>query len=189
MSHLLDDQLYDLAAKVRNNDPFSKEDVANMRHIAQCDDCYQALCCMMAMQDVSMHLGEYAFAPSTSKISAVIRLAIRKVRPLLEQVEAGMGTWRFGAPLPISGTRSKKAAGNVQKLEDTENGQTFVAYDPERKLLVIQLHCSEDDQQPSVQLQLPDGNLREVPLTQQGEYLFGEVRDLDEGDYQIILSK
>lgn len=197
MKHLLDEQLYDLTVKIATNGAFSREDVANMQHIAQCEECYQMLCCIRAMQDVSMHLGDFATLPAAagqktsvqSVITTVIRLAITKVQPILEQLEAGIAAWSFDAPLALPGARSTKAAGKVKKLEDVDNSQTFVAYDPDQRILVIQLACPADSKIPSVQLKLPDGSLRDVELVQKGAYLMGEVDDLEEGDYQIILSK
>ena len=197
MNHLTDDQLYELATKIATNGAFSEADVTNMKHIAQCDECYQMLCCIIAMQDVSMHLDEFAVSPASvqttvsvqEKITAVIRLAINKVRPILDQIESGINSWSFDAPLAMAGVRSTKTSTGIQKLEDIDDTQTFVAYDPDKKILAIQIACDAGQDIPSVELKLPNGETRVVTLERKGPVLWGEVHGLEDGDYQVLLSK
>lgn len=197
MKHLTDDQAYDLAKKIAAGSVFSEEDVVNMRHISQCDDCYQMLCCLIAMQDVSLHLGEFAKTPSTAgvtapiqdSISAIIRLAVSKVKPLLEQVEANIAAWSFDAPLAVAGARSSRSTNEVCKLEDIDNYKTFVAFDPKKKVLVVQIDGSTEGNLPVAQLKMPDGSVRGISLERKGSVLWAEVHDLPEGEYDIILKK
>lgn len=197
MNHLTDDQLYELATKIATRAAFSEVDVANLQHIGQCDECYKMLCCIIAMQDISLHLDEFIVSPASTRatvpvqdnVTAVIRIAISKVKSLLEQVEANIAGWYFDAPLAIAGARSNRSAHNVHKLEDIDNSKTFVAYDPDKKVLVIQIDGSTEGNLPVVQLKMPDGSTQDISLEKKGSVLWAEVHDLPEGDYNIFLKR
>lgn len=197
MKHLTDEQVYALATKISANSSFTSDEITNMHHISQCDACYQMLCCVMAMQDVSLRLGEFAHAPSASaakvptqtSFSAIIRLAASTVKPLLEQVEANIATWSFDTPLAVAGARSSRSDHQVCKLEDIDNSKTFVAYDPERKLLVFQVECGEEADIPIVEIRYPDGKKQQVVMQKVGGVFWAEVHELEDGDYQILLKK
>ena len=197
MNHLSDDQLYELATKIATRAAFSEADVANVHHIGQCDECYKMLCCIIAMQDISLHLDEFIVSPASTRatvpvqdnVTAVIRIAISKVKTLLEQVEANIAGWSFDAPLAIAGARSNRSTHNIHKLEDIDNSKTFVAFDPDKKVLVIQIDGCTEDNLPVVQLKMPDGSTQDVSLEKKGSVLWAEVHDLPEGEYKIFLNR
>lgn len=197
MTHLTDAQMYSLANKINLKAAFSADEIAYMDHIAKCDDCYHLLCCVMAMQDISLHLGEFAKGPLTAgatapiqnSISAIIRLAVSKVKPLLEQVEANIASWSFDTPLAVSGARSSRSANEIHKLEDIDNSKTFIAFDPDKKVLVIQIDGNTAEALPIVHLKMPDGSVRDISLEKKGSVLWAEVHNLPEGEYDIILKK
>lgn len=197
MNHLTDDQLYELATKIATRAAFSEVDVANLQHIGQCDECYKMLCCIIAMQDISLHLDEFIVSPASAQtaisakenVTAVIRIAISKVKTLLEQVEANIAGWSFDAPLAIAGARSNRSTHNVHKLEDIDNSKTFVAFDTDKKVLVIQIDGCTEDNLPVVQLKMPDGSTQDVSLEKKGSVLWAEVHDLPEGEYKIFLNR
>lgn len=197
MKHLTDDQVYSLSCKINLNMAFSKDEIMYMDHISECDDCYRLLCCVMAMQDISLHIGEFAKVPATAaavapiqeSISTVIRLTVSKVKSLLEQIEANIAVWSFDAPLAIAGARSSKSANEIHKLEDIDNSKTFVAFDPDKKVLVIQIDGNTAEALPIVQLKMPDGSVRDISLEKKGSVLWTEVHNLPEGEYDIILKK
>lgn len=198
MIHLNDEQVYSLAIKVATHAAFTEEDIANMRHVGECDDCYNLLCSVMAMQDVATHLADFALSPATQaaqasikdKITAVIHLAINAVKPVLDQLSAGTTAWSFDAPLALAGSRSSKAGNSViEKLEDIDNEKTYIAYDPDKKLLVIQIDCHESTSLPVVQIRTSDGAVQDVCLVPRGSVFWAEVHDLADGEYEIILQK
>ena len=195
MKHLTDDQLYDLAMKVNRDADFTAGEAAALRHIADCDECYHLLCCMMAMEDVSRNIGEYitpaeAQAPVRERLSAVLRLAVQAVNSALDQLESGGWSFR-SAPMALSGARSlgKRSAGAVKKLTDPDNSQTFVAYDAAKQLLMIQVDSADCPEPPQAAILLPDGS--RIPVTfEEREHLFwAEVPGLPEGEYRILLEK
>lgn len=194
MNHLSEDKLYHLAELVTQERPFTQEDVSDMQHIGQCDDCYGMLRCMMALMETLDNVDVVALTsqlqPTDSvfgnKSVAVLQLVISGVLSSLEQLDAQMSIWTFDAPLVLAGTRStQEKAPNVQKLEDVDNSETFVAYDPTARVLVIQLDHAQSNV-PAAFLVGADGNKREITFEQREHLLWAEICGLEDGAYKII---
>ena len=195
MKHLTDDQLYDLAMKVARDADFTLEEACFLRHIAECDECYHLMCCMMAMQEVSRDIGEYiveaaAMIPIRERISAVIRLAVGAAHATLDQLETGGWTFR-SAPMALAGARSlgKRTAAPVKKLTDPDNSQNFVAYDTGKKLLMIQLDSRDCPEPPKATILLSDGRKIDVSFEKREHLFWAEIPGLSEGEYEISIEK
>lgn len=200
MKHPTDDQLYDLAKKIAAEEDFSQEEKEHMRHIADCDDCYHMICCLLAMQDVVQHISDLSQevspavfqVPVREKISAVIRLAVSTFNTALNQIEDGANAWAFRrAPMALAGVRSigKRPANATKKLTDSGNSQTFVAYDPNKKLLMIQIDSRDCESEPHASILLPNGNKVEVAFEKREHLYWAEVQGLEDGEYELILQK
>lgn len=200
MRHPNDEQLYDLAKKIAAEEDFSQEEKEYMRHIADCDDCYHMICCLLAMQDVAQHISDFSQEVSPSvfqvpvreKISAVIRLAVSTVNTALNQIEDGANAWAFRrAPMALAGVRSigKRPANATKKLTDSGNSQTFVAYDPNKKLLMIQIDSRDCESEPHAYILLPNGNKIEVAFEKREHLYWAEVQGLEDGEYELLLQK
>ena len=193
MKHLTDDQIYILAQKVAAEADLTPEEAENLRHAADCDECYHLLCCMMALQDMTENIGRYAVdrgVPVRERISAVLRLAVRTVNTALDQLESG--GWNFrSAPMTLAGTRSagRRAAGTVKKLADPDNSQTFVAYDAAKQLLMIQVDSADCPEPPQAAILLPDGSRIAVEFEKRAHLFWAEVPGLPEGEYRILMEK
>lgn len=200
MRHPTDEQLYDLAKKIAAEEDFSQEEKEYMRHIADCDDCYRMICCLLAMQDVTQHITDFSQEVSPSvfqvpvreKISAVIRLAVNTVNSVLDQIEDGANAWAFRrAPMALAGVRSigKRPANATKKLTDSGNSQTFVAYDPSKKLLMIQIDSRDCESEPHASILLPNGNKVAVTFEKREHLFWAEVQGLEDGEYELVLEK
>lgn len=200
MKHPTDDQLYDLAKKIAAEEDFSQEEKEHMRHIADCDDCYHMICCLLAMQDVVQHISDLSQevspavfqVPVREKISAVIRLAVTTVNSVLDQIEDGANSWAFRrAPMALVGVRSigKRPANATKKLTDSGNSQTFVAYDPNKKLLMIQIDSRDCESEPHASILLPNGNKVAVTFEKREHLFWAEVQGLEDGEYELVLEK
>ena len=200
MNHPSDDQLYDLAGKISVEGDLSQKEKEYMKHIAECDDCYHMICCLMAMQDVAQHIGDFSNevspealqVPMRETISAVIRLAVNTVNSALDQLEAGANGWAFRrAPMALAGVRSigKCPANATKKLTDSSNSQTFVAYDPAKKILMIQIDSADCEAEPHASILLPSGDKIEVQFEKREHLFWAEVQGLQEGEYEIVLEK
>ena len=198
MTHLTDQQLLALAKKIIAELPFDENDIKNMKHIAQCQKCYEFLCCMMAVRDVSQHMGDFTTVSTAEELSAtvsekvtpVIRLVIDAVKPVLSQIDAQMSGWAFDRPLALAGTRSASGqVAPVAMLEDLDNSGTFVAFDPSTKTLIIQVDIREFKQRPEVYIKAADGFLQSVSFVEHSGILRAEIAGLDGTQYEIIMKK
>lgn len=200
MRHPTDDQLYDLAKKIAAEEDFSQEEKEFMRHIVDCDECYHMICCLMAMQDAVQHISDLSQeispavfqVPVRETISAVIRLAVSTVNTALNQIEDGANAWAFRrAPMALAGVRSigKRPANTTKKLTDSGNSQTFVAYDPSKKLLMIQIDSRDCESEPHASILLPNGNKVAVTFEKREHLFWAEVQGLEDGEYELVLEK
>ncbi len=197
MTHPNDRQLLTLAKRVIDELPFDDIDIANMNHIARCQACYELLMCTMAVRDVSEHMGDFP-APAeeslgsvlSEKITAVLRLVIDRVKPLLFQPDGALCSWSFDRPLAMAGTRgSGEDAPSLQMLEDLDNSRSFVAYDHCSATLIVQLDAGESLQSPQASVKASDGTLIPLSFEAHSGILRAEIRDLPEDIYEIILEK
>lgn len=198
MMHLSDDQIYDLSIKVLEEVEFTASDIQRMKHMAQCEDCYQMLCCVMAMRDVSNHLGDFlqteetlpVQSPVRNSITAAIRVVIDSLQPILKQVNEGLECWTFcKAPVALAGVRSGRKKSAVHKLIDSDNSRTYIAYDPVKKLLVIQIDSRDCEIAPTAYLKEIGGECKRITFGHQDGLYRAELQGCLEGEYELILQK
>lgn len=194
MNHLSNDRIYDLAVKISADADFSPEEKKMLKHIASCDACYTTLCCAMVALDTAEHAVEYARAaqsvPARERIRAVIRLAVDAVNTALDQIETGVSSWAFRrAPMALAGVRSASRRNPAKKLMDASNSETFVAYDPQKKLLMFQIDSTDCDGEPKAWVCLSDGEKISVQFEKHEHLFWGVVQDINEGEYEILLEK
>lgn len=190
MKHLSDEQILGLAETVLREAPFSPLQRRDMLHIANCEECYRLLMCTMAVMDTTAHM-EYTLPPKKhpSDSGVVIQLVVLDMAAMLKQLDANAGEWIFDAPLSATTRSSGAEEVTIEKLEDIDNPGTFVAYDPLKKVLEIQLNCQQFETIPKVWLKEASGNLRKIHLNQDGMYYWAQIPGLEPGTYEIILEK
>lgn len=197
MNHMTRDKIYHLATLVTQELAFDESDVSDMTHIGECDECYKKLRLAMALMEAVDNIGPISLAAKQKtvvsvveeRVKAVIHLVVGKVNSLLEQFDARSSVWTFDAPLAMAGARSVDDEDSLKKLEDVENSQTFVAYDPTTKLLALQIDCSDGAAVPKVVIRMADGTERHVSFVKREHLLWAEVSNLDEGEYDIVIEK
>lgn len=194
MTHLTRDKLYHLAELVVQDRGFAGEDVEDMQHIAQCDGCFEQLqqymAALGATDNIDLYVGlrPRAAAETSEPSEAVIRVVILDRCALLEQMQSQSAQWIFEAPLVGAGNRSANRKNQaVAKLEDIDDEKCFVAYDSERKELVIQLRCDPALAAPKAMLELSDGNRMEIEFERREQLLRAKLNNLDDGEYKLIL--
>lgn len=197
MNHMTRDKIYHLANLVTQELAFKESDVSDMTHIGECEECYKKLRLAMALMDSVDNIGPISLTAkrktvatvAEGKVSAVIHLVVGKVNSLLEQFDAHTSVWAFDTPLAMAGARSGGDEDAVKILEDVENSQTFVAYDPSSKLLALQIDCSKDASVPRVIVRMADGTEHHVSFVKREHLLWAEVSNLGEGEYDIVIEK
>ena len=199
MHHLNDEELFHLAELVTEDSGFTTQDVDDMHHVGECDECFEKLQLYLAVIDASNSIdiifsGEGKGFPSdmdeNDNSMAVIQIVIVDANAIMRQLNATFSKWEFDAPLLFTGTRS--AAGSEEKssrIEDIDNGETFVAYDPSCKKLLIQIDCRNKETMPKAFLGFSDGRKLKIEFEKREHILWAEIGDLDNGEYQLILEK
>lgn len=197
MSHITNDKFYHIATLLTQELAFEQDDIVAMQHIMSCADCSRKLKRATAIVEsidnialVSL-LAEQVTKPSSAAENekAIIQIVVLDTRSIMKQLEAATAQWLFDAPLGIGSKRSTSSVGqSIEKLEDFDNSKTFVSYDPVKKLLAIQVD-GKDGKVPSAKIKTPDGNVRSVSFEKRGSVYWAEVRNLEQGEYELILEK
>jgi hypothetical protein len=177
MNHIGYEQLYHLAELTVEDEPFSEDEVEEMRHIGDCKECYSKFCALVSLMDVTSESGylilrdmygyketndstEYAKDTDDSTVYtsenvwAIIEVAFQKAKDSaasmwMKQIGKIRSGLRFENPLAVA-VRGDLNAGStsVQKLEEIENEYTFIAYDPVSHELLIQIDTDELELEP-----------------------------------------
>lgn len=197
MSHITNDKFYHIATLLTQELAFEQDDIVAMQHIMSCADCSRKLKRATAIVEsidnialVSL-LAEQVTKPSSAAENekAIIQIVVLDTRSIMKQLESATAQWLFDAPLGIGSKRSTGSVGqSIEKLEDFDNSKTFVSYDPVKKILAIQID-GKDGKVPSAKIKTPDGNIRSVSFEKRGSVYWAEVRNLEQGEYELVLEK
>lgn len=194
--HLTNDSLHDLAELVVQDRAFTLENVKDMQHIGDCEACYQKLLQYMAVlsaieyiEPVDKSVAEDA-AKQVREDSTVIKIVVLNAKVIMEQLQTANSSWIFDVPLSGVGQRSAHEKEHpIVKLEDIEDSETFVSFDPGKKALILQISCREHTSQPKAFLRFASGEIQEIELERREQLLRAEVFDLANGSFEVVLQK
>lgn len=197
MKHLSDDQIRILAEKLIAEAEFFLDDELSMLHVANCKECYTLLQCAMAVMEVTNHIDLFVALPkeqtevsSTTASSAIIKIVVLNVSAILEQLQQETAEWIFDKPFALAGARSgQDDRSNIQTVEDIDNSESFVSYDPESRKLVIQIDGREIAETPKAYLKFSDGSTQAIMFEKREHLFWAEVCDLHDGEYELIIEK
>ena len=196
MKHLADNQILTLANRIISQANFSRDDELAMLHIATCDECYTLLKCTLAVMEVTDHIDSFVTLPKKEvetiapTSSAIIKVVILNVSAMLEQLHQDTAEWVFDKPFALAGARSgQDDRSNIQTMEDIDNSETYVSYDPESRKLVIQIDGREAGGMPKAYLRYSAGSTQEVKFETREHIYWGEVCNLCDGEYELIIEK
>lgn len=196
MKHLADDQILTLANRIISQTKLSRDDELAMLHISACSECYALLKCTLAVMEVTDHIDTFVTIPnkenkaSTPTASAIIKVVVLNVSAMLEQLQQETAEWIFDKPFALAGARSgQNDRSNIQTMENIDNSETFVSYDPESRKLVIQIDGRETDGMPRAYLKYSDGSTQAIKLEKREHIYWGEVCNLRDGEYELIIEK
>lgn len=196
MKHLADNQILTLANRIISREKFSRDDELAMLHISACDECYALLKCTLAVMEVTDHIDSFVSLPKKEvetiapTSSAIIKVVILNVSAMLEQLHQETAEWVFDKPFALAGARSgQDDRSNIQTMEDIDNSETFVSYDPESRKLVIQIDGRETSGMPKAYIKHANGSTQEVKFEKREHIFWAEVYDLHNGEYELIIEK
>lgn len=197
MQHLTDDQLFHLADTIAEEDAFTEQDCQNMEHIGKCERCFRQLQNMIEILEATKHapeLATYSYSEDDTSAnphmqSAVVKIVVVDMAAIMEQIQTAATAWAFDKPLPVTTRGISTPVSTTPKLEDIENSNTYIAYDPIRRALTIQIEPDAQGVIPSAYLKFKDGTTREIHFETHGHFFRATVRDLTDGEYEVILEK
>jgi hypothetical protein len=206
VEHIDFELLNSLAESVEEEEPLTDIQVAAMKHIGECDECYKKFCCLAAIVSATSESGYIALSnmnanegesvqTESSEIMAVISIAVHKVKEsvsvILEQVNQIRDRMIFDMPLAAAARGVSKGEGDVvKKLVDIENDKNIVVVDPLSKSLLVQLDYHDlHDTTVSVYIVLEDGNKINIPLSRKGNVLSGTIENIPDGQYKLYIEQ
>ena len=207
MKHIDFNNLYHLATLTIDDAPLDELQIEQMNHIADCKDCYDEFCSIMAILEVTNETGMIAVRKILSdklnsfedsvvqKVLAVISVRAKVIKEqisvIMEQLQSNINGLCFEAPLAMA-TRNVEpdTPPKISKLEDIENEKTFILFDPARGSMYVQLDIRDlTSDTISVHLEFPNKKKREIPLTRDGYILKGELNNITDTDFEIIITQ
>lgn len=207
MKHIDFDDLYHLAALVIDDAPLDDFQIERMNHIADCKDCYDEFCSIMAILEVTNETGMIAVRTilrnklksseesAVQKVLAVISVRAKmikeKINVIMEQLESDISGLCFETPLAMAVRNAEPdAAPKIFKLEDIENEKTFVLFDPGNGSMYIQLDIRDlKSDTISVYLMFSNKEKKEIPLIRDGCLLKGELNNITDSDFEIFITQ
>lgn len=196
MNHLNREDILRLSKKILWEKPFDDKDIDDMYHISECDQCYEDLCCMLKIMDLTNHMDRY-FAkgkiPSeqqadNSIISAVICISISQITSNVKQKTSKNTIWFFDPAMPRLNLRSGKTVSDtIVKLEDNDNTHSNIVFDKNKRSLQIRLDGRHETAIPKAFLRKADGTVKEIDLNNQGLFFYAEIQNMPDGEYELIL--
>lgn len=187
MTHLSDEQIMLLAQRYLDDDVYTAEQRQWIRHIGQCDECYDAFCCaaaiLAATGDPAFEMEEEikpakaAAAKKAATVLAAFRVlregAAEAVRLVAEQIESAL-CWQFEPAL--SAARSVADGDEKQRLVSAESQNSALYLGAET--LEIQIDKREMTPLPkAVVVRASDGSESEYELLEhKGRFLTATLR-------------
>lgn len=194
--HLTNDNLRHLAMLVVDDLPFRSDDVALMQHIGECEECFRKLQCYMAIyesieyEETNQLLTMEQDMQKQSEDTAIISIVFVDTKAVFRQLNAETSAWIFDNALAGIGQRTIGENEQFEsRYEDVENSETYVAYNEDKKELVVQIDGRSLTSPPAVRLRFLSGK-ESVLQMQRHEHLYvATVRELPKDSFEIVIEK
>lgn len=205
MRHLSDDEIMILAEVTEEQLVYSADQLSMMEHLKTCRPCYEKFCCALTLTEVTGDSGssilpeifraepEKSLAAETGrKILAVVSFVNSRIHEGIEEIMEQVShagdrfTFRPSAAMAARGIAASKT--RIYKIEDINDDKTFIAIDPDRKELLLQVN-SKGFEHSDIKafLKTDSGEKTEIHLDMKGQIYKGMLRNLPEGRYEIII--
>lgn len=204
MTHLTDDEIFDLAQMTESFQIYNGLNLQQMEHLKTCESCYKIFCSALAILDMTSESG-YMFlselygmnAPEkkvsqTSKILAVVQIAREKIKgsasTVIRQVEQAGTMFKFTPVLAAAVRGSRETNPEIFRAEDADDEGTFIVFDAGKRELMIQIKRTKlEAQKVRVYLCFDNSETIEVNLEEKGKYLRGVLKGIQDKDFQIYI--
>ncbi|MBR5800861.1 MAG: hypothetical protein IKY23_12465 [Lachnospiraceae bacterium] len=207
MRHIGFEMLNCLAEMVDEGQPLNEQDKCAMNHISECKECYDKFCALLLLQDVTNETGYIELAEMfkvrkpakaievvNEKVMAVISVVTKQMKNAIAVLMEQIGDIREGfafekALVPITRSVSEKEL-VVPKMEEAENEDTFVMFDPYLHELLIQIDMSDSDlREFEIYILLEEREKIKVPMKRLGTLAIGKLEQVPDADFQIYIER
>lgn len=203
MTHLTEEQLYQLADATVEMQPYSEEELEQMEHLKTCESCYDKFCAALAVLEVTSESGYavladiYGTAKETAKEQGMnervlaVLIVIRdnfktQVSAVIEQMSRMNSQFCFEPQLAFAARGVNEGGSPVYKVEDVEDDKTFVVFDSVKKELLVQVNTRElTNKDIKIVLEFDDGQIQNVPVTQKGNLVKGSIAEIPDMNFEI----
>ena len=202
MTHLTDDEIFDLAQMTEDFQIYNSLNLQQMEHLKTCESCYKVFCSALAVLDMTSE-GGYMFLSElygmnaavknvfpTSKILAIVQIAREKIKEsassVIRQVEQAGTVFKFTPVLAAAVRGNRETNPEIFRAEDTDDERTFIVFDAGKRELMIQINRSKlESEKVRVYLCFDNSETIEVNLEEKGKYLRGVLKGIPDKDFQI----
>lgn len=207
MTHLTDEQLYNLADLTVEMQPYSEEELTQMEHLKTCESCYDKFCAALAILEVTSESGYAVLSEIYGKerenveenclderilaVLKVIRDNLKnQVTAVIEQISWNGSRFQFEPQLAYATRSIGEEAQSIYKVEDVEDEKTFVVFDSAKNELLVQINTRElINKDIKIVLEFKDGQNISVPLTKKGNLVKGSIAGIPDMNFEIRVEK
>lgn len=205
MMHLSDDEILQLAEVAEEHLVFTNDQLEMMAHLKTCESCYKKFCGALTILEVTGDYGsvylselyEMKYARSLPSHETVITLAVlnlikqninEKKGMVLEQVTRAGDIFKFRPAVSVATRSTSAASASIYKLEDITDEKTFVAVDPARRELLLQINTSNlCGKKIKVFLQSDSGQNSEIHMEPIGNIYKGRAFDIPNEEARLVI--
>ena len=201
MTHLTDEQLYNLADLTVEMQPYSEEELVQMGHLKDCEICYNKFCAARAILEVTSESGYAVLSEIYSEkaekeccLNESVLAVLRVVRSnlenqavtVIEQIKQLGTCFQFAPQLAFATRGAGDKKQSIYKMEDIEDEKTFVVFDTDKNELLIQINTRDLEYEDiKVSLVFEKGQNILVPVIRKGKFVKGSLENIPEMNFEI----
>ena len=195
MSHLTEDEIYRIAEIASRMEPVEGEDRELAEHIRSCSSCYKRYCVMSAMMDAVDPEGGFVFLPEkvaaepmkrpVACIGVICGRLKEAVVSMGKQLMYGRGGFAF-QQMVAAPVRGGSNEGELLRMEDMEDEDTFMVYDPCEERLLLQLKNRGEGITAYVKLE--NESIINIPMEKKGNIYRGSAT-VPPGEFYVYIEE
>lgn len=199
MTHLTDEQIYNLAELTEEMLSYSETELEQMEHLKICEICYNKFCAARVISEITSENGYAILSEIYQKKSENIEeylekriLAVLKVirdnfrNQAIKQIKNENSRFQFGPQLAYGMRGFETEEQKIHKVEDIEDEKTFIVFDSTKSELFVQINVQElENKDIRVTLEFENNQNIEVPVVRKGIFVKGTIENIPDKDFEI----
>lgn len=204
--HLSYDELFDLSEASIKQEGFDDAQIAQLEHLKTCRDCYESFCLLSSLADVMSESGSYMLNKNgaisvldvvsnaiktriLAKIQVIRNISTNAIGAVLEQIDQTAAALRFGPSIAMATRGSGKVDSTAIRLEEFEDGKTYIVFKPDSDEVEIQINVHGIDADDfHVYVEFSDSTTIDIPITRRGNIIKGSLKNIPHRDFQLYIA-